>query len=137
MNKTKQKDIWAIGLSVLPVNLQFVHFWENFCRTSVKIITNVKHLMECDIGWNDTQPFCWLNDQVASYTNMLHAMFQRISVSGSKVKLTLRFDLVFSSPFSIAITSLEEERDGLCAFRAVVCFARVDLSLRKLAYSTI
>ena len=38
--------------------------------------------------------------------------------------LDLRFILVFFGPFSIAITSLGEERAGLCAFRAFVRFAR-------------
>ena len=31
------------------------------------------------------------------------------------------------SPFSVAITSLREEKAGLCAFCAFVCFARVGL----------
>ena len=41
------------------------------------------------------------------------------------LSLALRFVLVFFSPFSIAITSLEGERAELCVFRAFVCFARV------------
>ena len=41
--------------------------------------------------------------------------------------LALHFVLVFFSPFSIAITWLGEERAGLCAFRAFVCFASVGL----------
>ena len=36
---------------------------------------------------------------------------------------------VFFSSFRIAITSLGEERAGLCAFRAFVCFAFVALYL--------
>ena len=35
------------------------------------------------------------------------------------------FDLVFLSPFNIAITSLEEERANLSAFRTFVKFALV------------
>ena len=45
------------------------------------------------------------------------------------LSLALRFVLVFFSPFSTAITSLGEERTGLCAFCAFVCFARVGLCL--------
>ena len=36
---------------------------------------------------------------------------------------------MFFSPYSIAITSLGEERGGLCAFRAFVRFACVGLCL--------
>ena len=43
--------------------------------------------------------------------------------------LILRGDLLFFSPFSIAVISLWEERAGLCAFRAFVCFARDGLCL--------
>ena len=45
--------------------------------------------------------------------------------------LTLcHFVLVFFSPFSIAITSLGEERANLSAFRTLVCFcACLDLSV--------
>ena len=39
------------------------------------------------------------------------------------------FVLVFSSPFSIAITSLGEERANLSAFRTFVRFVRLDLSV--------
>ena len=35
----------------------------------------------------------------------------------------------FFSPFSITITSLGEERAGLCAFRAFICFTCVGLCL--------
>ena len=35
--------------------------------------------------------------------------------------LVLLFVLVFFSPFSIAIPSLGEERDGLCVSRAFIC----------------
>ena len=45
------------------------------------------------------------------------------------LSLTVRFILVFFSSISIAITSLGKERAGLCAFRAFVYFARVDLCL--------
>ena len=45
------------------------------------------------------------------------------------LSLALRFLLVVSSPFSIAITSPGEERAGLCAFRAFVCFAGDSLCL--------
>ena len=41
----------------------------------------------------------------------------------------LRFVLLFFSPLSIAITSLGEERAGLCAFRTFDCFARWFVSL--------
>ena len=41
------------------------------------------------------------------------------------LSLILRFVLVFSSQFSIAITSLEEEIDGLSAFCTFVCFSHV------------
>ena len=41
----------------------------------------------------------------------------------------MRFVLVFFSLFGIAITSLGEERTGLSAFRAFVCYARVRLCL--------
>ena len=37
----------------------------------------------------------------------------------------INFALVFFSPFSIAITSLEEERDNYSAFRIFVRFALV------------
>ena len=40
------------------------------------------------------------------------------------LNLALRYVLVFFSPVSIVITSLGVERAGLCAFRALVCFAR-------------
>ena len=40
------------------------------------------------------------------------------------VSLALRFVLVFFIPFNNAITSLGEERAGLCPLRAFVCFAR-------------
>ena len=39
--------------------------------------------------------------------------------------------MVFS-PFSIATTSLWEERAGLCVFRAFPCFAHVSLCLIRL-----
>ena len=43
--------------------------------------------------------------------------------------LALHFALVFLRRFSIATTSLGEERVGLCAFRAFVCFAHDGLCL--------
>ena len=49
-----------------------------------------------------------------------------------KLCLALCFVLLFFSPFSIVITSLGEERAGLCAFRALVglCLFPLPLSVR-------
>ena len=51
------------------------------------------------------------------------------------LNFALRFVLGFSSSFSIAITSLVERKAGLCALRAFICFARVDLYLFPLPLS--
>ena len=45
------------------------------------------------------------------------------------LSLALCFVLVFFSPFSLVITSFGEERAGLYAFRAFICFALVGLCL--------
>ena len=45
------------------------------------------------------------------------------------LSLALRFVLVLFSHFSIAFTSIGEEKVGLCSFLAFVCFARDSLCL--------
>ena len=45
---------------------------------------------------------------------------------------TFRFVFVFFRPFSTAITSLGEERAGVCAFRAFICFPRIGFCLFSL-----
>ena len=50
-----------------------------------------------------------------------------ILIIGGDLSLTLRFVLVFYSPFCIAITSLGDKKVGLCAFRVFVCFEHVAL----------
>ena len=54
----------------------------------------------------------------------LYHHFRQIILS-----LVLHFDLVFFSPFSIAIILLGEESAGLCAFCAFICFVCVGLCL--------
>ena len=49
------------------------------------------------------------------------------------LSLALCCVLEFFSPFSIAITSFWEERAGLCAFRALLYFARVGVCLFPLS----
>ena len=53
------------------------------------------------------------------------------------LRLALLFVLVFSSPFSIVVTSLGEERAGLCGSRAFIYFERVDFCLSSLPVGVI
>ena len=56
-----------------------------------------------------------------------------ISLRRFILSLALRFVLVFVSPFSTAITTLGEERAGLCVFvRLFVCFERDGLCVLPL-----
>ena len=51
------------------------------------------------------------------------------------LRLVLLFVLVFSSPFSIVVTPLGEERAGLCGSRAFIYFERVGVCLSSLPLS--